>query len=83
MWFEGTASIRCCDDPRPRPPIACSTVSVFTTPLHDAFPLFAEAGFDGVEIMVTTDPDTQDAGRVADLSERHGCRSSPCTPRSC
>ncbi len=45
---------------------------MFTTPLHDAFPLFAEAGFDGVELMVTTDPDTQDAGRVADLSERHG-----------
>jgi sugar phosphate isomerase/epimerase len=55
-----------------RPPIACSTVSVFTTPLHDAFPLFAETGFDGVEIMVTSDPDTQDAGRIADLTERHG-----------
>ena len=55
----------------PRPPIACSTISVFSKPLDDAFPLIAETGFDGIELMVTSDPDTQDAGRVRALSEDH------------
>jgi sugar phosphate isomerase/epimerase len=55
----------------PRPPIICSTISVFSSPLHDAFPLVSETGFDGIEVMVTSDPDTQDAGRIADLSERN------------
>ena len=53
----------------PRPPIACSTISVFSKPLDEAFPLIAETGFDGIELMVTSDPDTQDAGRVRALSE--------------
>jgi len=54
-----------------RNPIVCSTMSVFSMPLHDVFPLFSETGFDGLELMVTSDPDTQDADRVSDLSERH------------
>lgn len=53
------------------PPIICSTVSVFSMPLHDTFPLFSEIGFDGIEVMVTSDPDTQDAERIGDLSERN------------
>ena len=57
--------------PGPRPAIACSTISVFSKPLEEAFPLIAEAGFDGIELMVTSDPDTQDAGRVRALSEDH------------
>jgi sugar phosphate isomerase/epimerase len=44
---------------------------VFSSPLHDAFPLISETGFDGIEVMVTSDPDTQDAGRIGDLSERN------------
>jgi len=55
----------------PRRSIICSTVSVFSTPLHEAFPLLSETGFDGIEVMVTSDPDTQDAGRIGDLSERN------------
>ena len=35
----------------PRPPIACSTISVFSKPLDDAFPLIAETGFDGIELQ--------------------------------
>jgi sugar phosphate isomerase/epimerase len=55
----------------PHPPIVCSTISVFSKPLDDAFPLFAETGFDGIELMVTSDPDTQDADRVRALAEDH------------
>jgi sugar phosphate isomerase/epimerase len=57
--------------PDDRPPIICSTISVFSKPIDAAFPLFARTGFDGVELMVTTDPDTQDASRVRALSEDH------------
>lgn len=54
------------------PRIACSTVSLFSQPLHEVFPLLAETGFGGVELMVTKDPDTQDARRLAELAEDHG-----------
>jgi sugar phosphate isomerase/epimerase len=54
-----------------RPAVACSTISVFSRPLEQAFALVAEAGFDGVEVMVTSDPDTQDAARIRSLSEDH------------
>jgi len=57
--------------PDDRPPIICSTISVFSKPVDVAFPLFARTGFDGIELMVTSDPDTQDAGRVRALSEDH------------
>ena len=55
-----------------RPAIACSTISVFSRPLDQAFALIAETGFDGVEIMVTSDPDTRDAARIRGLSDDHG-----------
>ena len=54
-----------------RPAVACSTISVFSRPLDQAFALIAEAGFDGVEIMVTSDPDTRDASRMRGMSEDH------------
>ena len=57
--------------PEDRPPIICSTISVFSKPIDVAFPLFARTGFDGVELMVTNDPDTQDASRIRGLSEDH------------
>ena len=57
--------------PDDRPPIICSTISVFSKPIDAAFPLFARTGFDGIELMVTNDPDTQDATRVRALSEDH------------
>jgi sugar phosphate isomerase/epimerase len=53
------------------PRIACSTVSLLSWPLHDVFPLLAETGFDGVEVMVTKDPDTQDGRRLRELAEDH------------
>ena len=57
--------------PGDRPPIICSTISIFSKPIDAAFPLFARTGFDGIELMVTNDPDTQDASRVRALSEDH------------
>ncbi len=36
------------------------------------FPLFADAGFDGVEVMVTKDPDTRTADRLRGLVEQTG-----------
>ena len=54
------------------PRIACSTVSLLSQPLNDVFPLLAETGFAGVELMVTKDPDTQDPRRLVELAEDHG-----------
>jgi sugar phosphate isomerase/epimerase len=54
-----------------RSPVACSTISVFSRPLEQAFALISETGFDGVEVMVTSDPDSQDAARIRGLSEDH------------
>ena len=48
------------------------TTSVLPRRLHEAFRLAAEAGFDGVEIMVTSDRDTYDAAVISELSERFG-----------
>lgn len=56
----------------PRPSLLCSTVSMFSAPLDRAFGLVADAGFDGIEIMVAKDPDTQDPERLQELSEDHG-----------
>ena len=53
------------------PAIVCSTISVFSKPIDEAFDLIAGAGFDGVEIMVTKDPDTRDGRRIRELSEDH------------
>jgi sugar phosphate isomerase/epimerase len=56
------------------PRLACSTVSVFQVPLPEAFELIASAGFGGVEIMVTKDPDTGDPRRLRELAEDHDLR---------
>lgn len=47
-------------------------MSLFSLPLHRAFPLMAEAGFSAVEVMVTKDPDTGDRDRLRGLAEDHG-----------
>lgn len=48
------------------------TTSVLPRRLSDAFRLAAEAGFDGVEIMVTSDRDTRDPRVIRALSGRYG-----------
>jgi sugar phosphate isomerase/epimerase len=55
-----------------RPHLACSTAPFFARPLREAFGAIADAGFDGVEVMVTRHPDTQDAHRLRELSAEHG-----------
>ncbi len=52
--------------------VLLSTAPFHHRPLADAFEVAAEAGFDGVELMVTGDSATQDAAGVAALAGAHG-----------
>lgn len=54
------------------PPVALSTASVYPETAPTAFALAAELGYDGVELMVWSDPVSQDVAGVARLAERHG-----------
>jgi sugar phosphate isomerase/epimerase len=51
--------------------VALSTASVFPERVPDAFRTAARLGYDGIEIMVTTDPVSQDAKVLARLSDYH------------
>ncbi len=53
-------------------PVALSTASVWPEPAGIAFQLAAELGYDGVEVMVWTDPVSQDVPALGALSERFG-----------
>lgn len=52
--------------------VALSTASVFPERVPDAFEMAARLGYDALEVMVTADPVSQDAGVLARLSEYHG-----------
>lgn len=52
-------------------PVALSTVSVFPERTADAFELAARLGCDGVEVMVTADPVSQDANVLGRLADYH------------
>lgn len=52
--------------------VGLSTASVYPESTAVAFELAAKVGYDGVEVMVWTDPVTQEAGAVRALSELHG-----------
>ena len=54
------------------PPVALSTASVWPERVDRAFRLAAELGYDGVEVMVWTDPVSQDLTALRRLSDRHG-----------
>jgi sugar phosphate isomerase/epimerase len=56
----------------PAPPVALSTASVYPEPAAAAFELAADLGYDGVELMVWTDPVSQDVRAVERLAERYG-----------
>jgi sugar phosphate isomerase/epimerase len=64
------------------PPILFSTAAFFARPLSWTFELAAEAGFTGVEVMVTKDPDSQEPRRIRVLADEHGLRvgaiHAPC-----
>jgi len=53
-------------------PVALSTASVFPERTTDAFELAARLGYDGVEVMVTADPVSQDPDVLHRLAEYHG-----------
>ncbi len=55
----------------PGPPVALSTSSVYPERTPDAFELAARLGYDGIEVMVYTDPVSQDAEVLRRLSDYH------------
>jgi sugar phosphate isomerase/epimerase len=63
-------------------PVALSTASVFPERTADAFELAARLGYDGIEVMVTADPISQDPAVLKRLSEYHNIPvlavHSPC-----
>jgi sugar phosphate isomerase/epimerase len=54
------------------PPVALSTASAYPESAAAGFELAAELGYDGVELMVWSDPISQDVAAVARLAERFG-----------
>lgn len=52
--------------------VALSTAAVYPSRAKDAFRLAAEIGYDGVEVMVWSDKDTQSAQALNNLTERFG-----------
>ena len=52
--------------------VALSTASVFPERTPDAFETAARLGYDGLEVMVTADPVSQDADVLRRLSDYHG-----------
>ena len=54
------------------PHVAMSTASVFPEPMASAFDIAAELGYDGVEVMVWTDPESQRLSAIMRHSERTG-----------
>ena len=53
-------------------PVALSTASVYPEGVAAAFAIAAELGYDGVELMVWTDPVSQDIRAVDRLAHRYG-----------
>jgi sugar phosphate isomerase/epimerase len=52
--------------------VGLSTASVYPESTGAAFEVAAALGYDGVEVMVGTDPASQDQDQLAELSDRHG-----------
>jgi sugar phosphate isomerase/epimerase len=55
----------------PEAKVALSTASVYPESTASAFELAARLGFDGVEVMVWTDPVSQDADALQQLADYH------------
>ncbi len=53
-------------------PVALSTASVYPQGCADGFEMAARLGYDGVEVMVWSDPVSQDPDAVAELSAHFG-----------
>ncbi|HMG29714.1 MAG TPA: sugar phosphate isomerase/epimerase [Jiangellaceae bacterium] len=55
----------------PDAPVGLSTASVYPQSAAVAFEMAESLGYDGVEVMIWTDPVSQDIDRVEDLAQRH------------
>ena len=55
-----------------RIPVALSTASCYPESTANAFEMAARLGYDGVELMVSTDPMSQDINAVRRFSDHHG-----------
>jgi sugar phosphate isomerase/epimerase len=55
-----------------RPPLLFSSAAFFARPLADTFAIVADTGFQGVEVMVTKDPTSQDPQAMSALAREHG-----------
>jgi sugar phosphate isomerase/epimerase len=55
----------------PRAPVALSSASVYPQNVADAFSYAADLGYDGLEVMVWTDPVSQDPAGLARLVEHY------------
>src|SRR3984885_8785125 len=55
----------------PGPPVALSTSSVYPERTPEAFEIAARLGYDGIEVMVYTDPVSQTADALRGLSAYH------------
>jgi sugar phosphate isomerase/epimerase len=53
-------------------PVGLSTASVYPHTCTDAFGIAADLGYDGVEVMVWTDPVSQDVAALTRLSDHYG-----------
>lgn len=53
-------------------PVALSTASVYPEGVEAGFAIAAELGYDGIELMVWTDPVSQDVRAVERLAHRYG-----------
>lgn len=64
------------------PPVLLSTASFFARPIAWTIARAADAGYEGVEVMVTNDPDSQDPDRIRALAAEAGFRvgalHAPC-----
>jgi len=58
-------------DSVPEPRVSLSTASVYPERAPDAFEIAARLGYDGVEVMVSTDPVSQDVDVLARLADYH------------
>jgi sugar phosphate isomerase/epimerase len=56
----------------PSPPVLFSSAAFFSRPLSWTFRLAADCGYQGVEVMVTKDAESQDPARIRALSEEYG-----------
>ncbi|MEA2522708.1 MAG: hypothetical protein QOI81_2354 [Actinomycetota bacterium] len=58
--------------PSPAPTIIFSSAAFFGRPLTDTVEAAATAGFSGIEVLVTKDPDSQDPHRMRKLADAAG-----------